>query len=455
MQDMTRGRPLGLILWFTLPLLISNIFQQLYSISDVILVGRFIGVKALAAVGAGMPLFFFLVMISIGFTNGLTVIVAQSFGAKDWVRLRRSVFTSVVLGGGFTLFFGLGTLAVLDPILRLMQVPPEIFADARSFLQVICLGVIFIIGFNLLSGFMRALGDSRTPLYFLIFTTLVNIVLNIVYIYVFKMGVMGSALGTCTAMLISVVLCVLYMLKAFPLLWPHRADCHLHFDFCLQHIRIALPMAVQFSIIAVAVAITQSACNQLGPDTIAGMTAAMRIEQLASQPMISLGIAMATYVAQNYGAHKIVRIKRGVKMASVLSLVMSVVLGGFLYVVNPWFLRLFTGDQAPRLLPIVQTYLTLAIGFYFFLGQIFIFRNACQGMGNSWIAMVSSMAELVARFLCVFFLVDSMGFAGICWSNPFAWMGAAAVVSLGYYGTLHRARRTFKLERLHRQHAWA
>lgn len=455
MQDMTKGRPLGLILWFTLPLLISNLFQQLYSISDVILVGRFIGVNALAAVGAGMPLFFFLVMISIGFTNGLTVIVAQSFGAKDWVRLRRSVFTSLVLGAGFTLFFGLGTLIILDPLLHLMQVPDEIFVGTKAFLQVICLGVIFIVGFNLMSAFMRALGDSKTPLYFLIFTTLVNIVLNIVYIRFLKLGVMGSALGTCTAMFISVVLCVLYMLKAFPMLWPRRADCRLDFDFCLQHIRIALPMAVQFSIISLAVAITQAACNQLGPDTIAGMTAAMRIEQLASQPMVSLGIAMATYVAQNYGAHKIVRIRRGVKRASLISVLMSVVLGGFLYLTNPLFLRLFMGDQAPRLLPIVETYLTLAIGFYFFLGQIFVFRNACQGMGNSWIAMVSSVIELLARFLCIHFLVGPLGFAGICWSNPFAWVGAAVVVSVGYYGTLRRARRAFRIERRRRQHAWA
>ena len=310
MQDMTSGHPLKLIVKFSIPLLIGNIFQQLYSISDIIIVGRLIGIKALAAVGVSAPLFFMLVLVSIGFTNGLTVITAQRFGARDYRGLRRSVTTATLLSSAFTLSAGAVMLASLDVLFKVMNVPQEIAQDAKSFISIISYGVIMIVFFNLLSGFMRALGDSKTPLYFLIFTTLLNITFNIVFIYCMKLGVAGSALGTVCAMTVSVFCCLLYIGKKYPILHPQKEDWKLNWQFCKQHLKIAVPMAVQFSIIAVSATITQSVCNSFGPDTIAAFTSAMRVEQLATQPMVSFGIAMATYVAQNFGAGMIGRIRR-------------------------------------------------------------------------------------------------------------------------------------------------
>ena len=448
MQNMTSGKPLGLIIKFAIPLLLSNLFQQLYSISDIILVGHLIGVKALAAVGAAAPLFFFLVVVSVGFTNGVTVIPAQSFGAKNFKRLHRSVAMATILSSSFTILFSCFTYFSMDCLLGLMNVPAEIYDDTKNFMNVICAGVIMIVAFNLLSGFMRALGDSKTPLYFLIFTTLLNIALNVIFIYHLKMGVRGSALGTVVAMTIAVVCCLVYMNKKFPVLKPESQDWRISGKLCREHLAIAVPMAIQFSIIALSAAVTQTICNKFGFETIAAMTAALRIEQLASQPMVSFGVAMSTYVAQNYGAGRIARIRKGVFECSMISLVLSIVLAIFVFTLGEQIVGVFVPNEQPQLtetvITMAQKYLNISILFYFFLGQIFIFRNSCQGMGNSIAPMVSSMIELIMRAFAAIYLAAQFGFTGLCFASPLAWIGGAAAVAGGYFKTIRGLRKRIK-----------
>lgn len=447
MQNMTAGNPLKLIIKFSIPLLLSNIFQQIYSISDIILVGRLIGVQALAAVGAAAPLFFILVVVSIGFTNGLTVIAAQSFGAQNFARMRRSVAMATMLSCGFTVVFSIIMFFCLNFLLHLMNVPEEIFAETKKFLVVICAGVIFIVGFNFLSGLMRALGDSKTPLYFLIFTTVINIILNVIFIYFFKMGVDGSALGTVVAMFISVICCMMFMRKKFSILRPNAGDWHFDIKFCGEHLAIAVPMAIQFSIIALSLAVTQTICNKFGFATIAAMTAALRVEQLATQPMVSIGIAMATYVAQNYGAQKIGRIRRGVFDASMVVLAMSAVLAAFVFAFGEDIIKIFVSEKdTPKelfaeVLQMAKTYMHISIVFYFFLGQIFIFRNSCQGMGNSVMPMISSFVELCMRCFAAIYLTSIIGFVGLCYASPIAWIGGVSVVYIGYYISIYRIKQ--------------
>ncbi len=443
MQDMTSGNPLKLIVKFSVPLLIGNIFQQMYSISDIIIVGRLIGIQALAAVGVSAPLFFMLVLVSIGFTNGLTVIAAQRFGARDYRGLRRSVTTATVLSSVFTLSASAIMLLSLDHLFRIMNVPQEIIRDAKDFISIISYGVIMIVFFNLLSGFMRALGDSKTPLYFLIFTTLLNISFNILFIYWFRLGVKGSALGTVCAMTVSVICCLFYIGKKFPLLHPKAEDWKLNWQFSKQHLKIAVPMAVQFSIIAISAAITQSVCNSFGPDTIAAFTSAMRVEQLATQPMVSFGVAMATYVAQNFGAGMIGRIRRGVFECSMISLVLSLSLAVVMYLFGTHIIGIFVSDEHHNVIEIAQTYLNISILFYFFLGQIFIFRNSLQGMGNAVIPMVSSIVELGMRAFAAIYLAARLGYVGICYASPIAWIGGSAVVSLGYFWVIRRTGQRY------------
>lgn len=294
-QDLTRGNPASLIVKFAVPLLIGNLFQQLYQVSDIIIVGRLISVDALAALGASAPIFFVILLVTLGFTGGLTVITAQRFGARDESGVRRSVTHSlracIILSFVFTLLL----LVFLHPILRWMNVPENIMDDAYKFMFVLGLALPVIVAYNLLSGFIRALGDSKTPLYFLIATTVVNVLLNLFLISVCKLGVVGSALGTLISITVSGICCAVYIGRRFPILRLSREDWKYNRAFMKEHLNIAVPMAIQFSVLSVGLLIMQKVCNSFGSDTIAAFTAALRIEQLATQPLVALGIAMATF----------------------------------------------------------------------------------------------------------------------------------------------------------------
>ncbi len=442
-QNMTSGSPVKLIIQFTIPLLIGNIFQQLYSISDTIIVGRLLGINSLAAVGATGPLFFLLIAVTIGFTSGLTVITAQRFGANDFVNMRRSVAASTVISTIFTLFFSLILHFFLPEILRMMNVPEEIFKEALTFISIIAYGLIMIVFYNLLSGIIRALGDSRTPLYFLIFATIINIILNWFLIYACGFGVEGSALGTLISLSISVVCCLIYISKKFPILHLHKQDWKLDWKTCKEHIGIAAPMSVQFSIIALSSMVIQSVCNTFGPLTIAAFTSAMRIEQLAAQPMVSFGIAMATFTAQNYGAGLIGRIRRGVYNCSVISLILSIVMAAIIFLAGENLVEIFTKERNEIVIGEAKTYLNISVIFYFFLGQIFIYRNALQGLGQPFIPLVSSIAELGMRSFAAIVLAHHFGFIGVCFASPIAWIGGAAVVTIGYFMVIRKIGRKY------------
>ncbi len=440
-KNLTRGNPIKLIIQFALPLLLGNILQQLYNISDIIIVGRLIGVNALAAVGASAPIFFVLLLITLGFTGGLTVIMAQRFGANDEDGVRRSVTHSIRASIVLSLIVTLCMEFYLKPLLRIMNVPDEIMDDAYKFISILSYGLIMIVCYNLLAGFMRALGDSKTPLYFLFFSTFLNIALNFYLIYYVKLGVVGSACGTVIAMTISVILCFFYMLWKFPILRLTKKDWQFDYDFLLQHLRIAIPMSLQFSVIALGLMIVQSVCNAFGPDTIAAFTSALRIEQLATQPLVALGLALATYSAQNYGAGLINRIRKGVFYCSVISLSFSIFIALLVRFVGKNMIGIFLEEPNQNIITIAQSYLNISTMCYFFLGMIFIFRNTLQGMGNAFIPLAASTAELVMRSFAAIYLSNRLGYLGICYASPIAWISGAVIVITGYYYTLHKMRR--------------
>lgn len=440
-KNLTRGNPTKLILQFALPLLLGNLLQQLYNISDIIIVGRLIGVNALAAVGASAPIFFVLLLITLGFTGGLTVITAQRFGANDEDGVRKSVTHSIRASIVLSLIITACMEFYLKPLLRIMNVPDEIMNDAYKFISILSYGLIMIVCYNLLAGFMRALGDSKTPLYFLFFSTFLNIALNLYLIYFVKMGVAGSACGTVIAMSISVILCFFYMLWKFPILRLTRKDWKFDYTFLLQHLRIAVPMSLQFSVIALGLMIVQSVCNSFGPDTIAAFTSALRIEQLATQPLVALGLALATYSAQNYGAGFIGRIRKGVFNCSVISLSFSIFIALLVRFVGENMIGVFLEAPNQNIINIAQSYLNISTMCYFFLGMIFIFRNTLQGMGNAFIPLAASTAELVMRSFAAIYLSERLGYIGICYASPIAWISAAVIVIAGYLYTLHKMRK--------------
>lgn len=437
-NDLTVGNPIKLIIKFALPLLIGNLFMQLYQISDMIIVGRMINVDALAAIGASAPIYMVFLMIAFGFTGGLTVVTAQRFGAHDEDGVRQSVFHCFLAALALSLILTLGLTTMLTPLLHLTNIPEQIFEQAYDFMFVLSLSSVMIIMYNLLSGLMRALGDSKTPLYFLIFCTLLNIVLNFVFIGRFGWGVIGSATGTLVANTVSVVICFIYMWHKFPLLRLSREFMHYEPQVMYAHLKIAVPMALQFSILSFSIMIVQSVCNSFGPDVIAAFAAALRIEQFATQPLLALGLAMATFTAQNWGANLLSRIRRGVNYAFLTAAIISAL--GFVLVryIGRDMIAMFIdtgkadGNDVTLIVDIGSKYLVVSTMFYFFLGLIFVFRNTIQGMGKPLLPLISSVIELVMRAFAAIYLAKLMGYAGIFYASPISWVAAGLLVLCGY-----------------------
>lgn len=449
-KDMTVGNPTKLIIQFAIPLLIGNVFQQLYNLSDIVIVGRMLGVNALAAAGASAPIYFTILLITLGFTAGLCVITAQCFGAKDESNIRRSITHSLVAGILLSLVVTASLLYFLKDILRLMNVPEEIMQDTYIFTSTLNYGLVLVVAYNLLAGFIRALGDSKTPLYFLVFSSVLNILLNLLFIGVFKMGIIGSALGTIIAIAISVICCAIYIIRKFPILRLKKTDWIFDWNFMKHHLNVAIPMSIQFSVIAISLLVIQSVCNRFGANTIAAFTSAFRIEQLATQPMVALGLALSTYSAQNYGAGKIGRIRRGVWNCSLISLGISVIIALSVRLIGENMIQIFIDSNNPEIINTAKDYLNISTLFYFFLGQIFIFRNAVQGMGQSTIPMIACIAELVMRSFAAIVLASSIGYIGICYASPIAWIGASVVVAIGYFIVIQKLRRRY----IHNRFKW-
>ncbi len=395
-KDMTTGTALKLILLFSLPILLGNVFQQLYQLADIFIVGRLLGENALAAVGASAPIYFMFLIIAFSFTGGLTAVTAQRFGAGDNDGVRRSVTHSIraslILSIGLTILL----IIILKPLMHILNVPQSIFTDSYHFILILSAAMVLIVAFNLLSGFIRALGDSRTPLFFLILSTVLNILFNYVLIKYAKLGVIGSALGTLIAIAVSVACCIWYIRKYYPILRLKKEDWHYSPAFMREHLRIAIPMSIQFSVLSLSIMVIQAVSNSFGETVIVGLTISLRIEQLATQPLMAIGLAMATFAAQNYGAGKISRIRAAVRQCTAVSFV----IGSFLE--NP----------NPAAVTVGMSYLAISIMFYFFLGVIFIFKNTLQSMGKPFYPVISGFIELGIRSYAAIYLASKIGYKG-------------------------------------------
>ena len=440
-KDLTKDEPLKLILLFSVPLLIGNIFQQLYNIADLVIVGRLLGVEAFAAVGAVAPLFFLITFIIVGLTNGFAVITGQRFGAKNYDGVRNSVVVSTILSTAVTVFFTLVCSVLMHPFLYLLNVPANIYNNAYWYIEIVVLGLITTSFYNLLASIIRALGDSKTPLYFLIVASVANIFLALFFIEVLKLGVAGSAIAVVLSQAFSVILCLIYVKRKFPILHLKKQDWLIKFDrnfynSAFEHLRLGIPMAVQFSIIGLGVIVIQSVCNTFGSNVIAAVTAALRIEQIATLPMVSFGVALASFVAQNFGAKKFRRIRTGVLHTSILSIILSILMAIIMRFWGTDIIREFIGTATSEIIDIAHQYLLISTFFYIFLSQIFIYRNALQGMGEALFPLLASVGELLMRAFAAAYLAIKFGYIGMFYSGPIAWVCACCVLSFGYFRSI-------------------
>lgn len=446
-KEMTSGPCLPLIFNFTLPLLLGNMLQQTYSLIDAAIVGKFLGINALASVGASTSVVFLILGFCNGCCGGFGIPVAQKFGARDYVSMRRLVSVSLKLAGMMSVGIALITCLLCAFILRTMQTPENIFQDAYWYLLITFIGVPCTFFYNLLSSIIRALGDSKTPFWFLLFSTILNVLLDLLCILVFHWGVAGAAIATVFSQGVSAVLCYFYMYRKFEILRMQPADKRFRPELARQLIFVGIPMGLQFSITAIGSIMLQSANNALGTACVAAFTAAMRIKMFFLCMLESLGIAMATFCGQNYGAGKPERIWTGVKAASLMMIVYVAAVAIILWGFSEKFVLLFVDPSEIEIIADAALFLHISVSFFPVLGVLCILRYSIQGAGYTKLAMFSGVSEMIARILVSVVAVPLWGFWAVCFGDPTAWVFADAFLIPAFIYVYRRLRLIVARER--------
>ena len=425
-KEMTSGRIFPQLFYFTLPLLAGNLLQQTYSLIDAAIVGRFLGIDALASVGASTSVVFLILGFCNGCCGGFGIPVAQKFGARDYATMRRYVVVSLQLAGIISVVLAVLTSVLCDDILRWMRTPDNIFQGAYYYLLITFLGIPCTFFYNLLSSIIRALGDSKTPFWFLLLSTVLNVVLDLFCILVLGWGVAGAAIATLVAQAVSAVLCYFYMMKHFAILRTTPAERRYDARLARTLLSIGAPMGLQFSITAIGSIMLQSANNALGTACVAAFTAAMRIKMFFMCPLESLGIAMATYAGQNYGAGKPLRIWQGVKAAAVMVAVYWVFAFTVLMTCSEQIALLFVDASETEILADTALFIHVSVSFFPVLGLLCILRYTIQGAGFTNLAMLSGVSEMIARILVSVLAVPAFGYIAVCFGDSTAWVFADA-----------------------------
>lgn len=443
-KDMTAGNPTKIILDFTFPIFIGNVFQQFYNMADTVIVGKFVGMKALAAVGSTGTIMFLILGFVLGMTAGFTVLTAQKFGAGDMKAMRQTVGGAAVLSILVTIVLTAGSMLFMKPLLHFMHTPADIFDDAYSYIMIICAGIAAQMLYNLLASVLRALGNSKVPLYFLILSALLNIVLDLVLIIVFHLGAPGAAYATVISQGVSGVLCLVYIVKKIPVLHLEREDWKPKAHLLKIQLGIGIPMALQYSITAIGTMMVQTSLNLLGSGLVAAFTAASKIEQVVTQAYVALGTTMATYCAQNIGAGKVQRIRSGFRSATIMSFVYAVISGILIMTVGKYMTYLFVSGDVAEIMASVDIYLKCVGIFFIPLAVVNLYRNGIQGMGYGILPMMAGVAELVGRGIVAVIAAGKRSYVGVCLASPIAWIFAAALLTVMYFYIMKHDMKKFE-----------
>ena len=442
-REMTHGKPLSLILSFCLPMLLGNLFQQLYSMVDTIIVGKFIDVDSLAAVGSTGSVSFLVIGFTTGITSGSCILPAQQFGAGNYSEMRKLIAHAVYLCAITTVVVTALAVSLCYPLLQLMQTPGDIIDLAYNYIVVIFGGICVTMMYNLMAGILRAMGDSRTPLYFLIMASIINIGLDLLFIIVFGMGVAGAGWATVISQGISGVLCIVYMKKNYPILQFEKGELNFSGQRLLSIARISVPMGLQFSITAIGSILLQSAVNSLGKVCVAAVTAAGKMQNMVVAPMETLGITMATYAGQNLGAGKIQRITQGMHRAFAVGFIYAVTAAVAVWVFSAPLCLLFVDAEETEVISQAVYFIGINAFFYPVLSMLFVTRNMLQGVGFSFLPMMAGASELVARAVVSVGLVPVFGFDAACFASPVAWSAATVLLVIVYNVKMHGMKKRF------------
>lgn len=433
MQDLTNGHEGKLIFRFAAPMLIGNIFQQLFNVVDSVVVGNFIGKEALAAVGASFPIIFMLISLIIGLVMGITVVISQYFGAKDYVRVKRAIDTMYI----YTFFAGIiattAGLLLTVPLLRLLDTPQEIMPQATQYMRIFFSGMVIFFGYNGTSAVLRGLGDSKTPLYFLIIATVANIIFDLLFVGVFSWGIKGAAFASLLANSIAFGLAIIWLNKTHKIIQIAVRGLHFDKEIFLQSIRIGLPTGIQHTLVAIGNLALLSIVNKFGTNVLAAYSVANRIDMMATIPSLSFSQALSTFVGQNIGANKTERVRTGLKTTIKMAGGITVITTVIIVLMGNIMMRMFTSDT--DVIRIGNEYLTIVSAFYLLFTMMFIFNGIMRGAGDTIFPMFFSLVSLwLVRIPLAYYLSARMGESGIWWAIPAGWL-IGLILSFFYYRT--------------------
>lgn len=439
-RDMTVGKPARLILSFALPLMLGNVFQQMYIIVDTMVVGKFVGVEALAALGAADWLNWLVIGLMQGLTQGFSILISQRFGASDWKGLNRAMAGAVLIAGIVGIALTITSLSLVHPVLVLLNTPADIMDGALSYLHVMFSGCLAVMGYNVFAAILRAMGNSRTPLIAMVIASLLNVVLDLLFVLGFHWGIAGAAGATVLAQAVSCLICLFAVLR-LPIPKMEREDWRPSAPLYGQLLKLGAPLAFQNTIIAVGGMVVQSVVNGFGVLFVAGYTATNKLYGLLEIAATSFGFSMAAYTGQNLGARKYDRIRTGMRSASRMAVATALLISVLMILLGRYILMLFiSGDpaQQEQVLAIAYRFLCIMSAMLFILYLLHVYRSALQGMGDTLIPMSSGIIEMFMRIGAAMLLPSLIGQDGVFWAEVIAWTGAAILLIVMYYRRVSR-----------------
>ena len=420
-KDLTQGNVAKLLLFFAFPTLLSNVFQQFYNLADTAIAGHILGDNALVAIGASSTVNSLVLSFAWGLNGGFGIIIAQCFGAKDFKKLKKSVAISLSINVLFSLIVCIFGIFMSRPMLQALNTPAARLNEANSYISVILVFIVVPMLYNLEAVILRSLGDSKTPLYFLIFSSVLNIILDYVLIKFTQMGVKGAAVATVLAQLLSVILCFVVILKNFKIIRLKKNDFHFSASLFKNMMSAGMAMAVMNSIFSIGSIIMQGSINALGEDIIAAHLGSRKVAEMFMQPLVTIGTACSTFVGQNYGALKIGRIKASIKYSTIYSLIWSVFTFFILWFFGGQIARLVTGSASQVVFDNTQMYLRINAPFYFVLGLLFTLRFSIQSVDRKMPPIISSSMELASKIAAAYLFIPLWGYLGACIAEPLSW----------------------------------
>ena len=431
-RDMTQGSPIRLIIAFAIPLFIGNIFQQIYSMVDTMVVGYHLGDTGIAAIGATAALYSLLINFANGLNNGYGIIVTQRFGAHDWKKMRQAIAGMMILDAAICLSLTAVAVVFLRPLMVFLNTPDSVFDMAYTYIRIICLGIVATIGYNMFASILRAMGNSRTPLYFLIFSSFLNIALDILFVAGFELGIAGAAAATVLAQAVSAILCGIYVLRNYAEYLPRKEDLRVPVEMLKILCSTGISMALMSCLVDCGSVIFSRANNLLGESYIAAHAAARKLLMMMIQPQASLSLANSTFVGQNWGAKKYDRIRETLRKVLQIEVLWGIFAAAVIYLFGGTLVRFTTGTNDGDMISHAVMSLRIHFATFPFLGVVFVMRHTLQAMGYKVIPICSSCIELGTKFLAASWLIPKIGFLGTCITEPVTWVIMAAFLVTFY-----------------------